>query len=329
MRIALILPYFGKFDKLFPLWLESCKYNPDIDWIIFTDDRTCYDYPVNVKVHYTDFEELRQKFQKHYDFELSLEKPYRLCNFKPAYGDLFQEYLEGYDAWGFCDNDMVYGNIIKLLPKSDEEKYKYGKFGHLTIMPNTPECRTLYRYADAYKVAFSTPQPLFFDENSFTKILLKHGYVEYPLHIADFMPRLKQFKVLNEEGNEWKNRAHCFVWQNGVLMRYYVGMDGNIEKEEYAYVHFLKRPMDVEENIDFKKPIVIIPNRIFNMPIEEITSTFLRKVSAQGIFWSYWRNSFKPRNLLERLRNRLYQNKQNSRLIDNMNMMIDNSTDKM
>ena len=85
IKIAFILPYFGKFDKLFPLWLISCKWNSNIDWLIFTDDETMYDYPTNVKVHYMNFADLRKKIQSLYDFPISLDSPYRLCNFKPAY----------------------------------------------------------------------------------------------------------------------------------------------------------------------------------------------------------------------------------------------------
>ena len=57
MRIALILPYFGHFDSMFPLWLESCRYNTDFEWIIFTDDNRTFDYPDNVKVVYISFDQ--------------------------------------------------------------------------------------------------------------------------------------------------------------------------------------------------------------------------------------------------------------------------------
>lgn len=322
MKIAFILPYFGKFDRLFPLWLESCRNNPDVDWFVFTDDKTPQGYPINVHVNYMRFEDLREIFQSRFDFPISLNSPYRLCNFKPAYGELFADYLDGFDAWGFCDNDMIYGNICKFLPASHSDKFKFGRYGHLTMIPNTAEGRTIYRYAGAYKIAFSTPQPLYFDEDSFTKILLKNDYSEYPLHIADFMPRIKNFEVLNEPGCEWKNKAHCFVWHDGILKRYYISKNDTIEQEEYAYIHFLKRPMEVAEGIDTDKPLVIIPNKIFNMDPEEITKEFLLEVSKKGVFYAYWKNSLRPKNLLERLRNRLWQNKLNSSIITSMNKSI-------
>lgn len=267
MKIAFILPYFGKFDNLFPLWLESCRYNTDIDWFIFTDDRSPYKYPSNVKVIYMSFADMQQHIQQLYDFPIALSSPYRLCNFKPAYGEIFKDYLYGYDAWGFCDNDMLYGDLISMIPNEVATKYKIGKFGHLSFVCNTEESRQAYRYANAFKIAFETEQPLFFDEGCFIQILRKLGYKEYKLHIADFKPRLKQHIVLEDKGREWMNKAHCFVWNKGKLFRYYVNDNGEIKKEEYAYIHFLKRPMEVAADIDLNQPLVIIPNRIFNMEI--------------------------------------------------------------
>lgn len=42
-RVAFIIPYFGKFNNYFPLFLKSCEANADLcDWLIYTDDKTEY-----------------------------------------------------------------------------------------------------------------------------------------------------------------------------------------------------------------------------------------------------------------------------------------------
>lgn len=340
MKVALILPYFGRFDKLFPLWLESCRNNSDMfDWLVFTDDRRTFDFPENVKVHYLEFEELRNRIQKLYDFQIELSTPYRLCNFKPAYGEIFEKYIEGYDAWGFCDNDMIYGCLstafqaievpieqMDFLPQEDRmvKKTKIGTFGHLSFVENTEWSRKAYRYGNAYKIALGTNRSLFFDEGVFMQILKKHGWSEYGLHIADFVPRVWQHEVLEEPRREWMNTAHCFVWHDGMLWRYFVDRNEYVQKEEYAYIHFLKRPMMVDEGINLKKPLVIIPNRIINISLDEISVDWLRKVSRKGIFWSYWKNSLKPKNLAERIKNRLYQNKKDRMMIAEMERIVEN-----
>ena len=41
------------------------------------------------------FESLRNRIQKLYDFKISLEKPYKLCDYKPAYGEIFKPEISG------------------------------------------------------------------------------------------------------------------------------------------------------------------------------------------------------------------------------------------
>ena len=49
-KVAFIVPYFGRFPSNFQLWLNSCAWNTDFYWLVFTDDRTCYNYPKNVSI---------------------------------------------------------------------------------------------------------------------------------------------------------------------------------------------------------------------------------------------------------------------------------------
>jgi len=57
-KIILILPYFGTFSNYFQLFLDSCKYNQDIDFLIVTDNQEKFEYPKNVQVKYMLFEDL-------------------------------------------------------------------------------------------------------------------------------------------------------------------------------------------------------------------------------------------------------------------------------
>ena len=45
-----IIPYFGKFNNYFQLFLNSCSTNENYNWLILTDDDGKYDYPKNVEV---------------------------------------------------------------------------------------------------------------------------------------------------------------------------------------------------------------------------------------------------------------------------------------
>lgn len=107
--IAYIIPYFGKLRKDVKVWLESCRWNPDIDFLIFTDDESQYDYPSNVHVTITSFNNMKARIQKFFDFPITLNRAYKLVDYKVAYGEIFEEELRKYDYWGYCDMDMMWG----------------------------------------------------------------------------------------------------------------------------------------------------------------------------------------------------------------------------
>ena len=40
------------------------------------------------------------------------EYPYKLCEFKPMFGVLFADVVEGFDFWGHIDNDAILGDVL-------------------------------------------------------------------------------------------------------------------------------------------------------------------------------------------------------------------------
>lgn len=314
--IALIIPYFGKFDSIFNLWIESCKLNSSIDFIIVTDIAYKYNVPTNVRFVNSSFTELRNRIQSLYDFKISLETPYRLCNFKPAYGEIFEDLIKEYDYWGFCDVDLIWGNLRKFLPISKEYD-KIGTYGHLMMIKNTYENNRLYRYKDAYKIAFSNNLPLFFDENTFNKICDKHNFRVYDLKIADLYPRYRNHYIVAERKNGIIKK-NIFSWDSNNGLFAIRGSDNGYEKIEYAYVHFLKRPMI--NKVSKYNAFFIVPNMIINT--DEDYENIYKNYCGDGLFIDYWKNSFKWKNFKERFCNRLYKNKIVRKLISEMNSLI-------
>lgn len=89
--------------------------------------------------------DFRNKIQSKFDFKISLERAYKICDFRPAYSYIFQEELEKYQFWGYCDLDLIFGDIDKYL--SDEllsENFVIGKYGHFSIYQNNEEIRYLF-----------------------------------------------------------------------------------------------------------------------------------------------------------------------------------------
>ena len=169
-KIAFIIPYIGKLPTYFPFWLKTCANNPTFDFLLFTDDITKYDYPSNVKVKICTFGELKERFQKLFDFAIALNKPYKFCDFKPVYGEAFAEELHGYDFWGHCDIDLFWGNIRNFLTEEILNKYEYiYTHGHCCLYKNRQDVNIWYRTLpdngyQKWREVFQNPKICAFDE---------------------------------------------------------------------------------------------------------------------------------------------------------------------
>src|SRR5919107_409551 len=113
--MRLVVPHFGQRPAYFPLVLRSMAANPDVSWLLLTD-RPVTDAPPNVAVQLCTFDDLTKRVQSFFDFQISLECPYKICDFRPAFGEIFADELAGYDFWGHSDLDVIFGRIRDHLP---------------------------------------------------------------------------------------------------------------------------------------------------------------------------------------------------------------------
>lgn len=278
-RIALIIPYFGNFKNYFPLFLTSCKNNPTIDWLIFTDTEVEYAYPPNVHVTHIDFEGFRKRVQDNFNFAICLDRPYKLCDFKPAYGEIFREELTDYDYWGYCDCDLIFGDIRHFLTADIlESNCKIFTRGHLTIWHNDDITNSYYKvqtYVD-YKKVLMRPQPFSFDE--WPGISKAWDMDEKPyfdgLCMDDILCSRDGFhptkkisgygKPYNRQNSDESKRYKqmkniIYIYRHGKLNRMWRER-GNVQEEEILYVHFQKRNFNVELPNSKADSFIVVPN---------------------------------------------------------------------
>lgn len=83
---------------------------------------------------------------------------YAVCDYRPAYAEIFPEEYEGCDWWGWCDLDVVFGDLDRLLPEllvdgaeafSFKDVYLSGCFA---MFRNTERMRGMFRRGDFAKV---------------------------------------------------------------------------------------------------------------------------------------------------------------------------------
>jgi hypothetical protein len=169
-NIAIIIPYFGKWPAWIDYFLHSCRFNPSIDWIFPTDCQSPAIKADNLKFIPYSLQEFTQTAGYKLGLDLDIQHPYKICDFKPAYGEIFSDLLRDYDFWGYGDLDIVYGKVREFFPDPVLERFdvfsNHNDFitGHLCLLRNKPEINRLFRTGDFFRYAFSNPFYTGFDE---------------------------------------------------------------------------------------------------------------------------------------------------------------------
>ena len=129
ISITFLICWQGDFPWYFPYFLQSCQYNPSVDFLIFTDNEDpSIHLPPNVKLIPYSIEQFKADANKVLGFEVALQSGYKLCDFKPVYGCIFYDYIKDYDFWGYCDVDVIFGNIRSFM--TDELLSEYDIIRH-------------------------------------------------------------------------------------------------------------------------------------------------------------------------------------------------------
>lgn len=254
MRIALVSTYFGSLPNYFQYWLESAGKNESIAFLIFSDcDFSSYTIPDNVFVHFCSFEEVRLKAESVLGFRTALYKPYKLCDFKPLYGLIFETELKGYEYWGHCDLDIIWGDLRKFLALGLEGGYdRLLSNGHLCLYRNesrinrflfSPPADEHVTYRDIYRLSGG----MAYDESELlADNLTAVGGRQWDSGcFADVDFRTRQF-VCTYKGKKHET-VSFFQWKNGSLFGYWPSEKGLCSKE-YAYLHLQKRKMTTDGN---------------------------------------------------------------------------------
>ncbi|MDD5704315.1 MAG: hypothetical protein PHR35_00195 [Kiritimatiellae bacterium] len=306
--IAVLVPYFGALPSMFPLWVLSCKMNPNIDWLVFTDDQVACKVPNNVRIVSTTFDAMRERIQACFPFHIKLDSPWGLCAFRPAYGEIFKQELEGYNFWGYCDLDVVFGDLSKFITGEILNAYdKILPLGHLALYRNQPSVTQAYRLRTEagevlYQKAFSMGTVACFDEIGINDIFKANGLHLYSKTIfADFVHRSYLFSLLYFN-NDLKHgtKRHIFSWQDGVLTRHYL-VEGDVYTEEFAYIHFCRRLMRVDVDVSkTEQRFCIIPNRFVRFP-NKLDGNYILRNTKNRFYWSYWKPRITPKHLYRRM----------------------------
>lgn len=277
--ILLIIPYFGKWPVWFEAYLSSIKANPTVNWLCPTDCELPEHSPENLKFLKTTLPVLNQHVNQVVNADVPLT-PRKFCDLKPAYGEIFQAEVENYDFWGFCDMDIIWGDIRKFMTPDILGNYdiissrKENISGHFNLFKNTPELNLLYKQVINYQSLFEQERFMWFDEQILSNYLKAnvHGYnIKWDTYFVN-----------EENGSAHQEyELNRWLWKEGQLIN-------TKTNEEVMYLHFInwKRTMNFCEisYTDAPKPFYVSYTGMHYQPFSKLR---LKLNKFKNVFFGY------------------------------------------
>lgn len=273
--IVLIIPYFGEFPDIFPLFLKTVKKNKNIHFLLISDCKKKYLYPQNVTVLPLTLSEFKLLIEERLGKSIVLETPYKLCDYKPIYGYVLEQYIDKYDYWGYCDCDLIWGDLYKFIEPLMNENYdKIFAAGHLTLYRNTTENNELFRTYDnakLFSLLSKDNQIYWFDEdykgeNNIHDFFLKSGKKVFSKDYSvnfNIDTNCLQRKIYSPEKRAFIDipyKKEQYYWENGKIFQVKKN-EKDIRIKEFPYIHFQLRYMHGVQDVLLEERFKIVPNR--------------------------------------------------------------------
>lgn len=260
--IRIVLPYFGRWPFWIDFFLLSCRFNPSVSWLLIGDSDAPGQLPDNVVYRRIAYSDYLQFVSDKLLIDFRPLHPYKLCDLKPMYGFIHEADLSGYDFWGFCDIDIICGDLRHFLDESllthdVISAHATRLSGHFALLRNSPVLCAAFRKVDGWKGIICDQQNRRFDESSFTKLFLR--YKKYPAWLRSIMPGFNPLGV-KCSFVERHSTPHCRIpWVDG--SRYFPSewywdqgrLTNNASDRQFMYLHFLYWKQNFWKR-DYKEP---------------------------------------------------------------------------
>lgn len=248
-RILFLIPYFGRWPFWLPLFLESCRRNPDINWLIFSDCGEPEDVPANVRIEAIGYDEYCRLVSQRLGIRFHPANPYKLCDIKPALGFIHEDRLQGYDFWAFGDLDLIYGQLRRYF--TDERLARYDLFstharrvsGHLCLLRNNEKMREAFRLIKNWQLRFADEEHHAIDEGAFSRIFIRRK--NFPAPLFKLAGYLNAWRRHSEFEEAFTTPNGCIPWRDGNFSfpEKWFWRDGVVSNDidpvsVYPYFHF-------------------------------------------------------------------------------------------
>ena len=149
--IIICCVWFGPWPEWIDFTLESMKANTSIDWLIVTGNTPPTAEPFsNIRFLQTDIRSYLSFVKSRLGVEPFIPEYHQVTRLKAALGHIHEDDISGYDFFGFCDLDIIFGNIRNFYTAALLSKYQMLTThsdlvaGHFTIIRNTDQLRNAF-----------------------------------------------------------------------------------------------------------------------------------------------------------------------------------------
>lgn len=219
--------------------------NPAVQWVIPTDIEIG-SLPPNVRLVHCTLSSMRADFSRSLGFDVALTGPYKLTDFRPAFGHLFADEIGEAKWWGYCDLDVIFGQIMSILsPGLQSGARKLYVRGHFSVYLNDDVPNGWYRSQLVpgldYRAIYQDPSFYGFDEwRGIYKILQA---LDEPIWGADEVLDIC-FDRFRPIANEPRGRPASYHWRaSGQAIESWTTAEGRQAQRDGLYLHLQKRKM--------------------------------------------------------------------------------------
>lgn len=248
--IVVVANYFGDWPVWINFFMESCRRNPSVNWIIYTDCGPPENLPPNVRINAITFHEYKNLVASRLGLTFDPARPYKLNDVKPMLGFIHEPDIAGYDFWGHCDLDLVFGDIRSIYTADILDTYdvisSHAKriSGHFALYRNSIVMRNCFRKVKGWKKNVTNRVYDNFDEEQMGRFF---GAGRGPRGAWRYIPRnlnpyrrrayLKEQYTTPFADIDWidnrKKHPDVWFWRNGIVTN---ADDGD---RRFLYFHFM------------------------------------------------------------------------------------------
>jgi hypothetical protein len=193
-------------------------------------------------------DEMVARLEKVTGIRLTAISGHKLCDFRPFFGLAFEDILKGHDFWGYCDLDMMFGDLGKLF--TDDflnaldvfSAHNSQLIGHFTILRNVEAVNRLGFQIESWRTLCLEPFTRALDEIRFSSVLEKNKFIRWqrPDSLAAELKRpFARFGItfgfFGQTAYLPPGEAPVVRWKEG--QAHYLGAGG--VTTEVLYVHFM------------------------------------------------------------------------------------------